>query len=208
MSVPAALRAHDLLWGLAPQHLPAGAPQWAFDALAAQAPAVVRRAFAPAGWVAVGVRGSAREQRLATLMPVSAVTRVVRPEQLCCEHTERDWPAMQALRALRSVLCQSGLVWGVAGSAGFELASGLPALHAASDLDLVAYSPDPLPRSRAAQWLAALQTPLCRVDLQVQTPCGAVALAEWAGASHRVLLKREDGARLVVDPWRACEQAA
>ena len=43
----------------------------------------------------------------------------------------------------------------------------------------------------------------CSVDLQLQTPFGAVALREWAGPSRRVLLKTTSGAHLVIDPWQA-----
>ena len=48
-----------------------------------------------------------------------------------------------------------------------------------------------------------LDTAACVVDLQLQTPFGAVALREWAGSSRRVLLKAASGAHLVIDPWQA-----
>lgn len=46
------------------------------------------------------------------------------------------------------------------------------------------------------------------VDMQLQTPLGAVALREWAGRSDRVLLKQACGACLTADPWNLREQAA
>ena len=49
----------------------------------------------------------------------------------------------------------------------------------------------------------SLDKAVCAVDLQLQTPFGAVALREWAGASRRVLLKTVSGAHLVIDPWQA-----
>ncbi|RYE39575.1 MAG: hypothetical protein EOP21_10510, partial [Hyphomicrobiales bacterium] len=48
-----------------------------------------------------------------------------------------DWPALHALRHIRPVMDAVGLPWGVAGSVGFELASGTAVLHQDSDLDLV-----------------------------------------------------------------------
>jgi phosphoribosyl-dephospho-CoA transferase len=48
-----------------------------------------------------------------------------------------------------------------------------------------------------------LDSTACAVDLQLQTPFGAVALREWAGSSRRVLLKTARGAHLVIDPWQA-----
>ncbi|MNC62926.1 Phosphoribosyl-dephospho-CoA transferase [compost metagenome] len=96
----------------------------------------------------------------------------------------------------------------MAGSAGFELASGIAALHQGSDLDLILRTPLPLSRERAADILDLLASNACAVDMQLQTPFGAVALREWAGSSRRVLLKCAEGARLVLDPWRALEQVA
>ncbi|MCD7042165.1 malonate decarboxylase holo-ACP synthase [Pseudomonas sp. MAFF 311095] len=195
------VNAHDLLWGMTPAHLPAEAPAWAVEAISAGHPVVVRRAIAAPGYVAVGVRGRLREQRFAAEMPMAAVQRRVIPEALRSVISPRDLPALRALAALRRVLTQE--TWGVTGSAGFELASGIEALHAQSDLDLILRTPEPLARGDAHDLLAILETAACAVDLQLQTPFGAVALREWASGSRRVLLKTASGAHLVLDPWQA-----
>ncbi|SFA75621.1 phosphoribosyl-dephospho-CoA transferase [Pseudomonas sp. NFPP24] len=192
------MNAHDLLWGMTPAHLPADAPAWAKDAVGT---VVVRRAIVAPGFVAVGVRGGLREQRFAALMPKAAVQRRVAPEALRDVVSTRDLPALQALDQLRPVLAP--LSWGVTGSAGFELATGIEALHAQSDLDLILRTPEPLDRNDARDLLATLDEVTCAVDLQLQTPFGAVALREWAGPSRRVLLKTANGAHLVIDPWQA-----
>ncbi len=192
------MNAHDLLWGMSPAHLPADAPGWAQGAMGT---VVVRRAVVAAGFVAVGVRGRLREQRLAAVMPIEAVQRRVAPEALREVVSTRDLPALHALDQLRPVLAP--LTWGVTGSAGFELATGIEALHAQSDLDLILRVPRPLDRSDARDLLATLDKAVCVVDMQLQTPLGAVALREWAGPSRQVLLKTASGARLVLDPWRA-----
>ena len=202
------LLAHDLLWGMTPQQLPADAPAWVIESISAGQPVVVRRALSAAGQVAVGVRGPLREQRFATVMEVAAITRRVRPEELRHVQGSRDFPALRALAQLRSHLDDSGWVWGVSGSAGFELASGFFALHQGSDLDLILRTPHPLSRADAKALAAVLDTAVCRVDLQLQTPLGAVALREWAGVSSRVLLKNAIQATLVTDPWNPQEQAA
>ncbi|SDS53932.1 phosphoribosyl-dephospho-CoA transferase [Pseudomonas asplenii] len=200
---------HDLLWGLTPAQLPADAPAWVSEVLGQGQPVVVRRALTVADQVPVGVRGTLREQRFATLMPRGLVERRVRPEALVdCSLVTRDEPALQALRQLRPLLDAWGLVWGISGSAGFELATGLPTVHPQSDLDLILRTPQMLPRHRAAELLQQLDNPFCRVDLQLQTPLGAVALAEWAGSAQRVLLKGAAGALLVSDPWNLQEHAA
>ncbi|KIH81292.1 malonate decarboxylase holo-ACP synthase [Pseudomonas batumici] len=200
---------HDLLWGLTPAQLPKEAPDWVAEALSLGQPVVVRRALTASDQVPVGVRGVLREQRFATLMPRALVERCVRPEALIdIEICAQDWPALQALNYLRPLLKASGLVWGVSGSAGFELASGLPTLHQQSDLDLILRVPQALSRRQANGLLLQLDNPFCRVDLQLQTPLGAVALAEWAGTAQRVLLKQASGVQLVLDPWNALERVA
>ena len=200
--------AHDLLWGMTPAQLPADAPQWAIESLAAGQPVVVRRAVSDEGLVAVGVRGLLREQRLATFMRLDSIACRVSPEALCHVDSTRDLPVMQALRQLRPMLDDCGWVWGVSGSVGFELASGFAAMHAASDLDLILRTAQPITRQQARELAAFFDRAACRVDMQLQTPFGAVALREWASASARVLLKNAQQAQLVIDPWNPQEQAA
>nr|WP_178131803.1 malonate decarboxylase holo-ACP synthase [Pseudomonas sp. C2B4] len=200
--------AHDLLWGMTPGQLPEDAPAWAIASLDAGQPVVVRRAVSAVGQVAVGVRGRLREQRYATSMAIAAVSRRVRPEQLCHVDIGRDLPAVRALKHLRPLLDACGWIWGVSGSAGFELASGFSALHEGSDLDLILRTPQPLSRVQARELLRVLDSVECAVDMQLQMPLGAVALREWAGSSGRVLLKNATQACLVIDPWNPQEQAA
>lgn len=200
--------AHDLLWGMTPALLPADAPGWAIESISAGQPVVVRRAQSASGHIAVGVRGRLREQRYATLMAVDSIKRCVSPEELCHAPIVRDLPATRALRQLRPMLEGCGWVWGVSGSAGFELASGCAALHEGSDLDLILRTPQPLARARAKELLRILDTAKCAVDMQLQTPFGAVALREWTGSARRVLLKNAREACLVSDPWNPQEHAA
>lgn len=200
--------AHDLLWGMTPAQLPADAPAWAIAALAAGQPVVVRRALSEEGLVAVGVRGVLREQRLAAFMPLDSIACRVSPEALCQVECERDLPVMQALKQLRPILDDCGWVWGVSGSVGFELASGFAAMHAASDLDLILRAPQMITRNQARKLVELFDQAVCRVDMQLQTPFGAVALREWASGSARVLLKNAHQAALVTNPWHPQEQAA
>ncbi|MDT4852119.1 Phosphoribosyl-dephospho-CoA transferase [compost metagenome] len=201
------LEPHDLLWGMTPDQLPAEAPAWAQQALAAGHPVVVRRAVCEPGMIAVGIRGTSREQRLAATMPISSIQRLMSPEQLRPRITA-DLPALRALDAVASLLTATGLPWGPTGGVGFQLATGIPVLHEASDLDLLLRTPISFSRQQARALLAALADAPCRVDLQLETPNGAVALREWAGESRRVLLKCVEGARLVDNPWQPMERAA
>jgi len=192
---------------MTPAQLPADAPAWAVAVLAAGQPVVVRRARVAAGLVAVGLRGATRDQRLAALMPVEAIAHRLAPEDLLARQASEDLPVFRVLAELRPLLDALGHVWGVTGSAGFQLATGLPTAHPDSDLDLLLRAERPLPRSEARPLLQLLEGRACRVDLQLETPLGGVALGEWAGGAARVLVKAAEGPRLVSDPWQA-ERAA
>jgi phosphoribosyl-dephospho-CoA transferase len=209
MNASVAVLPHDLLWGLPVHALAADAPGWVAEALSFGQPVVVRRALTAADEIAVGVRGLQREQRYATLMKRADIQRVVRPEQLThVDNCARCWPALRALQQVRPLMDALGLVWGVTGSAGFELATGFAALHKGSDLDLILRTPEFFSRDEAALLAIQLDTFGCRIDLQLQTPNGGIGLREWAGASRQVLLKSDEGARLIADPWQSVEQAA
>jgi phosphoribosyl-dephospho-CoA transferase len=201
---------HDLLWGLPVSALADDAPAWCVKVIRLGHPVVVRRALVGANQVAVGVRGRSRDQRYATVMALADIQRRVQPEQLVNAAAPQpgDWPALRALRQIQPMMNALGLPWGVVGSAGFELACGVPALHQGSDLDLILRTPQFFNRREAAHLVSALQQADCRIDLQLQTPLGAIALREWAGTSRQVLLKAADGARLVRDPWHAHESVA
>ncbi len=201
---------HDLLWGMPLSALPDDAPDWAVEAVLASRPVVVRRQVVAAGQVAVGLRGRTREQRYAAIMACADIHRRVSPEHLVDARVDclRDWPALRALRQVRPIMDSLGLSWGVGGSAGFELASGFSALHQHSDLDLILRTPRFVDRRWAAELVEALETSVCRIDVQMQLEQGAVALREWARPAGRVLLKSASGARLVTDPWPLAEVCA
>ena len=201
-------RPHDLLWGMTPAQLQADAPAWAHEVLIAGQPVVVRRAMVENGQLAVGLRGSSRDQRYASVMPARSVLRKVRPEQLVERLPVSDLPALHALKQLRPNMDALGLCWGVTGSVGFQLATGLPTAHTDSDLDLLLRTPIELPRHKARTLLGLLDEAACRVDLQLETPSGAIAMREWAGSASRVLLKCVTGARLVENPWDQAEMVA
>ncbi|HGM5578791.1 TPA: malonate decarboxylase holo-ACP synthase [Pseudomonas putida] len=200
-------RPHDLLWGMTPAMLPADAPAWAQSVLAAGEPVVVRRALVALGSVAVGVRGRGREQRFAWAMRLADVERRVSPEALRGEGALSS-PALHALSQVSVWLSDHEWSWGPTGSTGFQLATGIEVLHAGSDLDLLLRAPESIPRDQAARLLSQLEGAACRVDAQLETPLGAVALREWASGARRVLLKSATGARLVSDPWQLQENAA
>jgi phosphoribosyl-dephospho-CoA transferase len=73
-----------------------------------------------------------------------------------------------------------GYHWGPTGSCGFELATGIRTLTAASDLDLVIEAPSMIPLPAAISLLASLEAQATvRLDVQLNTPAGGVTLKEY-----------------------------
>jgi phosphoribosyl-dephospho-CoA transferase len=201
-------RAHDLL-RLA--RLPADehAPDWLHAAFAHAPFAVVRRAPCANGFVAVGLRGATRAQRFGTWVAVADIDASFAPEDLVANepldgrHALPAFIALARLRDTRSAL--HDFVWGPTGSAGFELATRTSTASESSDLDLLIRMPR---RCEAATMRALIDTlaqasshAQTRIDAQLETPAGGVALAELAAGRPRVLARAADGARLVADPW-------
>jgi phosphoribosyl-dephospho-CoA transferase len=181
---------------------PASVPDWVPAALWHAPWVVVRRAPAAAGWVPVGVRGPARHQRWAAFLPQAAVARCLTPPELsqpanwAITYPQAPPLAVQTLARLAPLLARTGLAWGPAGSTAFELATGQPTLGPGSDLDLVLYVPTALAPAAAARLLARLEAAaLTRLDVQLQTPRGGVALLEFVRGGQ-VLVKTTTGPQL------------
>jgi phosphoribosyl-dephospho-CoA transferase len=201
-------RAHDLLRvaRLAPS---SDEPAWLRPALARAPWVVVRRTLAAEGFVAVGVRGDARSHRYGTWLYTQDIESSCSPEDLIeneppeARRARAAFVALAALRENASPL--HDYVWGPTGSAGFELATGVATITASSDLDILIRTPQRIERAvidALAQTLAqAASRAGTRIDAQIETPSGGVALAELAANKPRVLARASSGAQLLADPW-------
>jgi phosphoribosyl-dephospho-CoA transferase len=196
-------RPHDLLW--IPADVLESAPDWVRGALAQAPVVVVRRARIEGGRIPVGVRGPSRAERFAAFVGPECVLERVRPDELLSRPRLRDLPALRALDRIAEAWRHLELPWGPTGSTGFELATGVPALTASSDLDLVIDTRSPLSRREAQALLAVADRQDLPVDVRLETPLGSVALREFATHSNQVLMKTNDGPRLVLDPWHPLE---
>jgi phosphoribosyl-dephospho-CoA transferase len=186
-------------------------PAWVRAAFARAPFAVVRRAQASAGWIAIGLRGAARNERYGTWARSDDIEVVLSPEALsslpCALAADRaGLPVFVALDALRRDTSSLGsFIWGPTGSVGFELATGKPTATATSDLDLLIRIPNHLSRNEAQCLQARLDEHAAhagiRIDVQLETPAGGVALAEYASGKARVMARHASGPRLIVDPW-------
>ncbi len=208
------IRPHDLLWIADARDLtfPAAPPDWASAAWLVQAPVVVRREFTGDDErIPVGVRGMARAERAAGYIPVQRIVRRLTPEAVV-ESAAQTLPALNpALPCIRAfvwvepLLDALGLPWGVTGSAGFALATGLAVLRESSDLDLLIRAPARLSERDATALTDALSDAPARIDAQIDTGLGGFALLEWQARRGRVMLKTARGPVLVENPWDASE---
>jgi phosphoribosyl-dephospho-CoA transferase len=168
---------------------------------------VVRRARTPAGLIPVGARGRTRGERFAAWLAPDAIAARVTPEDLAAARGWRHMPRARRVKSLRvldavdELFASLDLAWGPTGSVGFELATGVVAAGAASDLDVVVRAPEPWPLERAREIADSLDRLPARVDAQLDASGGAVALSEYARGG-RVLVRTPDGPRLTSDPWR------
>ena len=197
------LRPHDLIWLNARDALEGIAESWVDSVWHTRLPVVVRRDVDEAGRIPVGVRGMKRCQRAAGWVNPDAVTRVCTPELLVDPQAMLRSPFIsQPPVQVALLLSQQAWpwTWGITGSTGYALATGIPVIHASSDLDLLIRAPQALSREVLEKWQQQLTDGLCRADTQVETPYGAFALNEWL-RDGRALLKTSQGPRLVSDPW-------
>ncbi|MEW9583654.1 malonate decarboxylase holo-ACP synthase [Paraburkholderia sp. DGU8] len=204
-------RPHDLL---RLRRLPAcdDEPAWVRAAFERAPYAVVRRALTAEGVVAVGLRGAGRAQRYGTWAEAGDIESVVPPEALLQAEPLAGREALRPFAALADLRSDAAgalavCAWGPTGSAGFELATRVPAVTESSDLDLLIRAPEPLTQDIARAWLDQMHTLAARagirVDAQLETPAGGVALAEWAAGKARVLARDASGPRLIANPWGA-----
>ena len=166
---------------------------------------VVRRSLISDGLVPVGVRGSQRHERCAGFTGLSEVLETRRPDQLrllLAEDSRRALQAFRTLSYLESHLVGSDMSWGPGGSVGYELASGLPAVRADSDLDFILFAPRKLEITEAQDLWRMISSAPGKVDALVETPFCGFSLKEFVRTSHRkILLRTSDGRILGSNPW-------
>ncbi|WP_034916967.1 malonate decarboxylase holo-ACP synthase [Erwinia sp. 9145] len=199
-----AFHPHDLVWLTHESDLTGALPDWVAAQWRQTLPLVIRRDRDAAGRLPVGIRGLKREQRAAAWVAISAVRRQVTPESLSeagflLRSPFVSLPPVQA--AIQLAQQRWPWVWGITGSVGYALATDMPVIHGASDLDLLIRGPEPVSHEALMRWQQFSQQLPCRVDTQIETSHGAFALTEWL-RDGRVMLKTNDGPRLTATPWQ------
>jgi phosphoribosyl-dephospho-CoA transferase len=200
------VRPHDLLWiAHGAELFPEPQPAWARDALSRMPVTVVRRAEAPLGFAAVGIRGPRRELRFAALVKLRDVRNLRSPESLASERGWRENLAAISAR-LREGLAlfdelskREKFVWGPVGSVGYQLATGLRVTTSESDVDVLIRCEVPPDRLLLSAVRDTARKSTARLDVILEGPPGAVALEELH--SRDVLLKTGRGPRIAAFSW-------
>jgi phosphoribosyl-dephospho-CoA transferase len=188
---------HDLLELSAPAcaRIAQETPEWVRAALQRAPFAVVCRERRAAGAVVAGVRGDDRAQRHAVEIEVHEAVRVHTPESLAALRPPRPHRVFDAMHAFASAAERFDLVWGPAGAAGFELASGVAALHDRSDFDAILRA-EPHDR-RLRSFAHLLQAIGVRVDVELSFGDGCGVALEEALRGGVMLVKTPGGPRLI-----------
>ena len=211
--MPPELRTHTLLRIASAEVLryDTPPPDWVSGALRLAPWVVVRRAAPRDAMIPVGARGAVRSERCAAWLRSCDVLEALDPLELAAR---RAWgaqrrcaevPALAVLAPVDEIMRAAGLgsCWGPTGSVGFELASGRSTATPASDLDLMVRADQMLERAAALALHTELASLPVKVDALLETPRGAVALAEDVCTPCRTLLRTVSGSGWVADPWAA-----
>jgi phosphoribosyl-dephospho-CoA transferase len=195
-------RVHDLLQ-IHPEFLPDGfaaEDMWVRETLTSCPWVVVRRAQAPAGQIAVGVRGATRSLRWAGFFSKDLVSQILRPAELLVLENLRS-PALKALQKVVEAWQELTLPWGPTGSVGFELASGREVTTDASDLDIAIRAQERISVTQARSLWERVSGLRTKVDILIETPVCGFSLREYTSSPAQILLRCPDGVRLGKDPW-------
>lgn len=201
------IRPHDLIWidQATSLRVATELPIWVAQHWQAKLPLVMRRDKVVNNFIPVGVRGMKRSQRLAATVNKSAVIRVVSPEKLAV-HAQALIPISSlAIPAIQALILLKGRKlpweWGVTGSCGYQLATGIEVMTEQSDLDLLIRCPRPTRQGDFIGFAELLTALPCRVDVQIETPYGGFALNEWL-RDGQVMLKTAEGPFITANPWQ------
>jgi phosphoribosyl-dephospho-CoA transferase len=181
-------------------------PSWVKKTLTSCPWVVVRRAPAPVGQIAIGVRGVTRSERWGGFCGKSLISKIVRPADLLVfGRSSARIPRTPALKVLQEVIERwrdLTVPWGPIGSVGFELASGRQVSTEVSDLDIAVRAPRRIVVEQARSLWDRVTGLRTKVDVRVETPECGFSLEEYVcTSSGRILLRYPDGPRFGDDPW-------
>ncbi|WP_412989405.1 malonate decarboxylase holo-ACP synthase [Pediococcus siamensis] len=187
-------------------------PDWAQQSLKQAPVVVVRRGPITADGIPVGIRGAQKAERAAALLAVRNDYEIVHPKDLVrsqkwqlVAQNRQQLPVFRALKLIFPVLAP--YEWGIGGSCGYELVTGVPMVNNASDLDVIVTHFPEMTVQEANGLLQNLNQFDVHVDLQVTQGQNGFSLEEYANhRSETILVKTVEGPQLVSNPWQAIRE--
>lgn len=168
-------------------------PSWVFTENTAKNIAVVRRMKTMEHVVPIGFRGRNRTERFAAFALKDNVCKVITPKEAA--HGVAPSSHKQTIDHLRSIFKDT--CWGIGGSVGFTMATGIQACRESSDVDIVLY----LEKAASLEPLQLLheeiQTLAHQIDVQVEIPTLGSCLLNELVTSPSVLVRTGTGVFLM-----------
>ena len=196
---------HDFVWISSLDDLPVESlPEWVISQWNNQLPLVVRREATDENKLSVGIRGIKPGQRVITQIDKSAITHIMNVESLVSNSRELQRSMFIALPPVQVLLLLSQhnwpWKWAVTGSCAYTLVTDIQSMLADCDLDVLIRCPTRHKKEDFAEFAIKANTPLCRIDIHVETPKGGFSLAEWF-KNEKVTLHTPNGDVMTADPW-------
>lgn len=179
---------------------------WALEALKKSPFVVVRRAPILDKLIPIGIRGNLRSQRLAAFLPFSNIDNIFTPtyiveKKLWLENSHiKTTNIYSSIEIICKIFDEYNLKWGICGSAGFELITKTPTVTENSDLDImikIEASDELFSAASAKDLCQKLFNIKVKTDIQIETPKGAIALAEYASETNPILIRTANGPELI-----------
>lgn len=140
------------------------------------------------------------KRRLAFSVPRDGIARHERPPELRRVLREVKIADMALWLGLDRSFQALGLTLHVYGSAAMQCLTGLPCMHAESDLDLL-FEPESLEQAEAALtvlYAFTRQNPQVRLDGEILNPAGqAASIREWLRQPDKIMVKSIQAVELV-----------
>lgn len=168
-------------------------PDWVFSEDTAKNIAVVRRMKTMEHVVPIGLRGKNRTERFGAFALKDNIFKVITPKEAACGVAPPSHE--QTINQLRSIFKDT--CWGIGGSVGFTMATGIQACTASSDVDVVLY----LERFEALRPLQLLYEEIQRlthqIDVQIEISALGSCLLNELVTSSNVLVRTGTGVFLM-----------
>lgn len=139
-------------------------PNWLFIDEMANRIAVVRRMKVAGEKVAIGFRGNNRSKRIAAFTSLQNIERFIRPIDVL----QLQPPASheKSIKLLKDILHH--FKWGIGGSVGFSMATGIQVCHEKSDIDVIIYMDSISEVSKLESLVSKLSLCENKLDIQIE----------------------------------------